>query len=246
MFLEHQWSPEEISGCLRFEHSNLKISYNTIYHAIYARLFDTPPQRCSRDWKGARKHLRHKGKTHYRKGEEEKHRKMKITNPLEARPEEANNRSRIGERESDPVIGKIGGSCLVTLVDRQTLFLKATKVEKKSSVMVRNAMLRSLKDEPCFTIILDKEKEFAKHAEASATLDGVQFYFPEPHQPWQRGRNENTNGLLREYFPKGCDFSNVSEEEIQQVVDKINKCPRKTLSYRTPFGLYHSKVLHLI
>ncbi len=106
-------------------------------------------------------------------------------------------------------------------------------------------LMTLLTREPCFTITPDWGKEFSKHAEVTTALNNVPFYFPKPHQPWKRGRNENTNGLLREYFPKGCDLNKVSHAEIQQIVDKLNKRPRKTLGYRTPFELYYSEVLHL-
>lgn len=245
MFLEQQWSPEEIAGRLSYECSNLKISFNTIYRAIYAGMFDTPYERRSRGHRGAIRKLRHKGKTRHKKGMVEKRGKIKISNPIEERPEEANNRSRIGDWEADSVMGKTGGACLVTLVDRRTLYLKVAKVDNKDSRQVRDAMIHCLTREPCFTITPDRGKEFSKHAEVTAALNNVPFYFPKPHQPWKRGRNENTNGLLREYFPKGCDLNKVSHTEIQQIVDKLNKRPRKTLGYRTPFELYHSEVLHL-
>ena len=82
-------------------------------------------------------------------------------------------------------------------------------------------------------------------SEAQA-LNNVQFFFPQPHQPWQRGTNENTNGLLREYFPKGTDLSKYSDEYIQSKVDELNKRPRKCLGYLTPYEVYYSTVLHLI
>ena len=244
-FLEQQWSPEEIAGRLVYEQSDMKISYNTIYRAIYSGMFDTPHERRSHGHRGAIRKLRHKGKTRHTKGQEERQGKIKISNPIEERPEEANNRSRIGDWEADSVMGKTGGACLVTLVDRRTLYLKVEKIENKESRQVRDAMIHCLTGEPCFTITPDRGKEFSKHAEVTAALNDTPFYFPKPHQPWKRGRNENTNGLLREYFPKGCDLNKVSHTEIQQIVDKLNKRPRKTLGYRTPFELYHSEVLHL-
>ena len=133
MFLEQQWTPEEIAGRLSCECSNLKISFNTIYRAIYAGMFDTPHERRSRGHRGAIRKLHHKGKTRHKKGMVEKRGKIKISNPIEERPDEANNRSRIGDREADSVMGKTGGACLVTLVDRRTLYLKVAKVDNKNS-----------------------------------------------------------------------------------------------------------------
>lgn len=105
-------------------------------------------------------------------------------------------------------------------------------------------MIEMLKNEPCYTLTPDRGSEFKRHEVVAKEL-GVEFYFPEPHQPWQRGTNENTNGLLREYFPKKYDVTDLEAEEIQEKVDKLNKRPRKVLGYRTPYEIYYSVVLHL-
>jgi len=103
-----------------------------------------------------------------------------------------------------------------------------------------------LKGQPLHSITPDRGKKFSKHAEVSAVLNDVPFYFPQPHQPWKRGTNENTNGLLREYFPKGVDLSKYSDEYIQSKVDELNKRPRKCLGFLTLYEVYYSTVLHLI
>ena len=100
-------------------------------------------------------------------------------------------------------------------------------------------------EQSLFSITPDRGKEFAMYAETSAALNNVQFYFPQPNQPWQHGRNENTNGFLREYFPKGTNLSNYSNEYIQSKVDGLNRRPRKCLDYLTPYKVYYSTVLHL-
>lgn len=92
---------------------------------------------------------------------------------------------------------------------------------------------------------LDRGKEFADHSWVTDEI-GVEFYFAPPHHPWQRGTNENTNSLLREYFPKGESLARVSEKRVQEVYDKLNRRPRKRLGYRTPYGVHCSEVLHLI
>ncbi|MDD5810849.1 MAG: IS30 family transposase [Treponema sp.] len=107
-------------------------------------------------------------------------------------------------------------------------------------------MIHALENERVETITPDRGKEFAEHGAVTKHLGGKQFYFPLPHHPWQRGTNENTNGLLREYFPKRKDITNYSDEYIAAVTDKINKRPRKCLGYKTPFEVYYSKTLHLI
>lgn len=245
-FLDHQWSPEQISERLKLEKSDFSISYSTIYRGIYAGMFDTDEERRSKGNRGAIRKLRHRGKTRHTRNHKETRGKIVVSNDLSERPDEANNRSRIGDWEGDTVAGKKSGPCLVTLADRMSRFLLSRKAEKKSSIYVRDTMIQCLQGQPLYSITPDRGKEFARHAEVTNALDNVPFYFPQPHQPWQRGTNENTNGLLREYFPKGTDLSKYSEEHIQNKVDELNKRPRKCLGYRTPYEVYYSTTLHLI
>lgn len=243
-FLVYQWSPEEIQGRLRLENAPFTISYSTIYRAIYAGLFDKP--NLSSGNRGAIRKLRHRGKSRHTKNYEEKRGKIPISHMIDERPSEANNRSRLGDWEADTVIGKTGRACLVTLVDRHSRYLIGGKVARKKADEVNEVILKALKDQPLKSITPDRGKEFAKHAEITKALDEVQFYFPLPHHPWQRGTNENTNGLLREYFPKRQDITDTSEEYIQSIFDKINRRPRKILGYKTPYEVYHSTSLRLI
>lgn len=110
---------------------------------------------------------------------------------------------------------------------------------------MNEAMEKLLWGKPLRSATPDRGKEFAKHAKLSEQLDEVQFYFPKPHQLWQRGTNENTNALLREYFPKGKDITDLSEEYIAKVVDEVNFRPRKVLGYKTPYEVFYDKSLHL-
>lgn len=119
------------------------------------------------------------------------------------------------------------------------------KAEKKTAALVSEVMIKCLKEQPLFSITLDRGMEFAKYAETSAALNNVQFYFSQPHQPWQRGTNENTNGLIRECFSKGTDLSKYSDEYIQSKVNELNRRPRKCLGYLTPYEIYYSASLHL-
>ena len=135
-------------------------------------------------------------------------------------------------------------SGLLTLVDRKSRFLLAAPLSRLGSKEVETALIALLKDQPLYTITPDRGREFQLHGKVTTEL-GVEFYFPPPHQPWQRGTNENTNGLLREYFPKGYDFNEISEESLQAVVDQLNQRPRKCLGYRTPWEVYFSTMLHL-
>ena len=244
-FLEHQWSPEQISERLKLEKAAYSISYSTIYRGIYAGMFDTAEQRKSQGNRGAIRKLRHRGKTRHTKGHVETRGKIVISNPIEVRPKEAETRSRIGDWEGDTVVGTKNGPCLVTLTDRKSRFLISQRAAKKNSVCVRDTIIRCLTGQPLHSITPDRGKEFARHCEITEALNGVDFYFPQPHQPWKRGTNENTNGLLREYFPKGDDLSRYSDEYIQSKIDELNKRPRKCLNYLTPYEVYYSLSLHL-
>ncbi len=151
---------------------------------------------------------------------------------------------RRGDWEADTIFGFNRKSGLLTLVDRKSRFLFAKKLSRLGSEEVKTAMIEALQGQPLHTITPDRNREFQLHSEVTRKL-GVEFYFPPPHQPWQRGTNENTNGLLREYFPKGYDFSTITDEQLQAVVDQFNHRPRKCLGYRTPAEVYFSTLLHL-
>ena len=140
--------------------------------------------------------------------------------------------------------GKTGKACLLTLTDRKSRYLLCRKIPKKNAQCVKQAMIELLKDEPLQSITPDRGKEFSKHPEISQQLSLVEFYFPLPHHPWQRGTNENTNGLLREYFPKTKDIDQ-SDSYIEAKIEEINRRPRKCLNWKTPYEVYHSVELHL-
>ena len=248
LFLEQQWSPEQIANRLAHENSPYQISYNTIYRAIYAGMFDTVEQRRSEGNRGAIRKLRHRGKTRRKKGTVERRGKIVISNRIQERPLEADAREVIGHWEADTVAGKERAACLVTITDRCSRYLLAGKIAKKYSEPLAEKMIdlfSCLPKNRLKSITPDRGKEFAKHSLVTKTLDGVQFYFPDPHAPWQRGTNENTNGLLREYFPKSFDVTNYTDDDVKCFVDKLNKRPRKCLGWKSPFEVFFNKVLHL-
>lgn len=243
--LIHHWSPEQIAGRLKLEGSASRISYPTIYRAIYSGMFDTPEQRSSSGNGGAKRSLRHKGKPRRGKGYVERRGKMDIPHSITQRPQAANERKRLGDWEADTVLGKQGGPCLLTLVDRRSRLLLCRKLDRRGSKELAQAAVQTLQGHTVRTITPDRGLEFRSHAQISQALDGVQFYFALPHHPWQRGTNENTNGLLREFFPKGRDLTNVSPELIQAVQDELNFRPRKCLAFRSPAEIHFSLLLHL-
>lgn len=243
-FLVHHWSPEQIAGRLRQEDSPYHISYNTIYRAIYSGMFDTPEQRKSQGNRGAKRKLRHRGKPRHGRGYQEKRGKVEVPHCITQRPEPANARIRLGDWEADTVIGKLGRACLLTLVDRTSRYLICRKLERKSSEEAAREMVSGLRGQPVQTITPDCGSEFRQHALVTQALQ-VQFYFAQPHHPWQRGTNENTNGLLREFFPKGHDLSDITPEKVQDVQDNLNLRPRKVLGFRTPTEVHFHLALHL-
>ena len=240
-FLDEQRSPEQIEGRLKLEGSAVSISDTTIYRAIWAGRFDgeLPGQK-----KASRK-LRHRGKRRHKKGEQYSRGRIVVGHDIGERPQEAGGRSRLGDWEAGTVAGKPDGVCLVTLVDRKSRLLAGGKAASKRSKDANAVMVASLSGQPLGSVTPDPGKEFAAHAEVTTSL-GVEFCFAPPHHPWQRGTNENTNGLLREHFPKGTGFEDVGDEEVASVYDRLNRRPRKILGYRTPYEVHYSTSLQLI
>lgn len=245
LFLELHWSPEQIANRLKLENYPISISYKTIYRAIYAGMFDTPEQKRSTGNRGAIRKLRHRGKPRRKKDYSSNRGKIPITNELSARPVEADERIRFGDWEADTIVGKNRKSGLLTLVDRKSRFLLCSKLSRLGSEEVKAALIEVLRGKELCSITPDRGREFQLHGEVTKIL-GVEFYFPKPRHPWERGTNENTNGLLREYFPKGFDFNELSDKTLQAVVEQLNKRPRKCLGYKSPWEVWFSTPLHFV
>ena len=237
--VDDHWSPEQIDGRLRLERGRCVVSSATIYRAVNEGRMDAPGARGSEP---VRRHLRRKGKK-ARRGREETRGRIRISHDISERPAEAGGRSRLGDWEDDTVVGP-GGACLVGIVDRASSLLVGGKAGAHTAEAVGRVEVASLRGRPLETVTPDRGKEFANHAQVSEALGGVQFYFCEPHHPWQKPSVENTNGLIREFFPKGTDFSKVTDEEVQHVFDMINDRPRKVLGFRTANEVYR-EMLHL-
>lgn len=238
-FLEEQWSPEQVEGRLALELGSSPISDTTIYRAIRNGRFDG----CLSGRKATR-HLRHKDKRR-RAPAIERCGKIIVSHEISERPKAADTRSEARHWEVDTVAGKAAGACLLTLVDRSDGYLVEGKCRRKDSASINRATLKALRDQPVRSITADRGKEFAAHTQVTAKI-GVEYYFALPHHPWQRSTNENTNGLLREYFPKGCSLVSVRQEKVQEVYDKLNRRPRKRLKCRTPHEVHCSEPLQLI
>jgi len=232
--LKQDWSPEQISGRLNKEQS-LRISHEWIYQHI---LVD---KRADGD---LYKHLRCQKKRRKRYGSYERRGKLSNCRSIEERPAIVSARKRLGDWEVDTMLGSKNKDVMVTLTERKSRFVLVGKVKARTAQAVRSqicTLLLPIKDK-VHTLTSDHGKEFAHHEQIAETLD-LKFYFAHPYAAWERGTNENTNGLLRQYFPKKSDFKIISNRKIAHTNSKLNSRPRKSLRFKTPFEVfYHATV----
>ena len=228
--LKEGWSPEQIAGRMKLEHIGT-ISHETIYQFIYrnkankGRLY---------------KYLRRKNKKYHQRTNTYQRRGIIVDRTMiDKRPHIVEKKRRIGDLEIDTVIGKDHIGALVTVVDRKSKFALIRKVVSKHADVVTNALVEMLEPikQVLKTITSDNGKEFAYHKIVSETLQ-TDFYFAHPYHSWERGLNEHTNGLIRQYLPKKTDFTKVSKEEIITIQEKLNHRPRKVLGFRTPYEVF--------
>jgi IS30 family transposase len=189
-------------------------------------------------------HLRTLGKT-YRKRGGSKDKRGQIVGRIgiENRPIEVEEKQRFGDLEIDLVIGKDHKGALLTINDRATGMLQMKRIESKDAEIVKNATIELLQNWKPFlqTITSDNGKEFAKHQTIAEAL-GIDYYFANPYCSWERGANENLNGLVRQYFKKGLDFSLITDEQVKNVVEKLNNRPRKRHQFNSPNEVYLQKL----
>ena len=227
---QDQWSPDQISGWLKTQ-GRACVSGERIYRHI---------------WKDKRnggelwRHLRHSGKKYNRrKGKNSGRGLIPGRVDIAERPAIAAEKRRIGDWEGDAIIGRGPKGAILTHVDRKSEYAKLAILPDKSAASVQKACDASLLPiaHKIETITYDNGKEFAGHARIAARL-GAQIYFAKPYHAWERGLNEHTNGLVRQYFPKGSDFSTLTPADVQWVEDKLNSRPRKALGYKTPSEVF--------
>jgi len=230
------WSPEQISGRRKRMEAGLEkvsgvsVSHETIYAAIYA----LPRGELRRELIGC---LRQDKPLRGRKpkNSERRGKLCNMTN-IKERPEEVEGRLVPGHWEGDIILGAGGASAIGTLVERTTRFVVLVKMPTRKADVVACAFagaLNAIPDPLRKTLTYDQGKEMAKH-ESLAESTGMRIFFADPHAPWQRGSNENTNGLLRQYFPKGISLSAFDQADLDRVADRLNDRPRKTLDFATP------------
>lgn len=229
--LEKYWSPE-ITAHYCAE-KGYPISFTTIYKAVKSGLFDEIKPKSHFRRKGKQKHAKHGN-----------HATIHPEHTIHDRPLIVDERLRLGDWEGDTVCGAKNKSCLVTQVDRRSKLLVAAISPNHTKEAVRKATKRAFEllelPIPIRTITLDNGSEFADFKGIEEDL-GTTIYFADPHSPWQRGLNEHTNDMLRFFFPKGTDFSLISEEELLHVVHLINSRPRKCLGFLSPLEFISKK-----
>lgn len=221
--LMEQWSPDQISN-------HADISIETVYQRIY-----TDKRAGGSLWK----HLRCQKVRRKRYGKHDRRGIIPNRQFIEQRPAIVETRSRIGDWEADTIIGKNHKQAIVSLVERKSGFLLMRKVERKTARAVGDTITRLLKPHRrrVHTITSDNGREFADHEQISLQLQ-ADFYFAHPYASWERGTNENTNGLIRQYFPKNRDFTTITQQEIDTAMQRLNNRPRKRLGYQTPSQVF--------
>lgn len=229
--LRLDYSPEQVSGYLKIT-SGPSVSHEWIYQHIYAD---------KRDGGDLHKHLRCQKKRRKRYGKYSRRGHIPDRVGIEFRPAIVDSRCRIGDWEADTIIGKGHRQAIVSLVERKSIFTLLKKVPHKTSPLVENATVKLLGPikEAVHTITSDNGTEFAGHKNIAEKLNTA-FYFAHPYHAWERGTNENTNGLVRQYFPKGHDFKNITDEQISFVMDRLNNRPRKKLGFLTPKEVFYN------
>jgi transposase, IS30 family len=219
------WSPEQIAGrAQRMKHYEYGVSHQTIYAWIKAQ------GEHRSHWESF---LRRGGR---RRPKQDRRGRIPKQVEIANRPPVVDRRKRLGDWEGDTVLGKVRSGCVVTLVERRSGFLLTAKAQDRQAPRVGRKIVDLMKQLPTSkrkTLTLDNGKEFAEHERVAHKLD-VNIYFAQPYCSWQRGTNENTNGLLRQFVPKSTDLRQISHQELKRYNELLNDRPRKRLGFRTP------------
>lgn len=232
--LAEEFSPEQIAGRAKIDNIQC-VSHESIYQFVWkdkksgGRLF---------------KHLRNQGKRYRKRGHSKDTRGLIAGRvDIDQRPKVVEDKERIGDLEIDLIIGKDHKEAILTINDRAAGLLFMGKVPNKQAITIQNKTLELLADYGplLHTITSDNGKEFGNHKQIADQLN-IDFYFAKPYHSWQRGANENLNGLVRQYFAKDCDFTTITETQIHKVQNKLNNRPRKRFGYKTPLEIFALKL----
>jgi IS30 family transposase len=242
MKLQLEWAPEQVAGWLKHTYpddKNYQVSHETIYRSLFIQARGALK-------KGLLQHLRRtramrRSRHHTQKTDD--HGRITDAVSISERPASVEDRAVPGHWEGDLICGS-GSSQIATLVERHTRYVMLAKVNRKDTETVINALIKqahTLPRELYKSLTWDRGKEMADHKRFTLATD-IKVYFCDPHNPWQRGSNENTNGLLRQYFPKGTDLSAHSQAKLNAVARRLNERPRKTLNFETPAERFNASV----
>ena len=230
--LSKYWSPETIVTTYKLSNKDVKLSHSTIYRALEKK-----------EIKGycGFIHLRRRNKQKYVRKDSAT---IKPEHTIHDRPVAANARERIGDWEGDTVLGGKHKGALIVMADRKSRYYTAALIPNLKSKVVEAHMCRLMSSLPISTITLDNGSEFAKHKTIAKNLNTT-IYFTEPHSPWQKGTVENLNDVMRFFYPKGYDFTSLTEQQLNETLELINTRPRKCLGWRTPKEVFFEGVLQL-
>jgi IS30 family transposase len=237
-----EWSPEQIAGWLKRTYADdetHQVSHETIYRSLFIQARGALKKELMahlRRTRGMRRSRHHTQKTSI-------HGRISDAVSISERPAEAEDRALPGHWEGDLLFGS-RNSQIATLVERQSRYVMLAKVDSKDTQTVVTALIKhahKLPHELYQSLTWDRGKELADHKRFTLATD-IKVYFCDPHSPWQRGSNENTNGLLRQYLPKGIDLSAYSQAQLNALARRLNQRPRKTLNYETPAEKFHQSV----
>jgi IS30 family transposase len=240
--LQLLWSPEQIAGWLKRAYpydEAFQVSHETIYRSLFIQARGALKKELLQHLRQTRAMRR--SRHHTQKSDDR--RRIRDAVSISERPAMAEDRAVPGHWEGDLLCGT-PGSQIATLVERQTRYVMLVKIPSKETETVIKALIknaRTLPQELYKSLTWDRGTEMAGHKRFTLATD-IKVYFCDPHSPWQRGSNENTNGLLRQYFPKGTDISNYSQAQLNAVARKLNERPRKTLNYETPAERFSQSV----
>lgn len=228
--LRQDWSPEQVSGWLK-RNRILSISHQTIYRYIW---YDGV---CGGN---LYQHLRQAGKRRRKRyGSADSRGVMRGKRHISERPDTADERSRFGHWEGDTVMGGRDPHCIVTLVERKSLYTVIGKLRARTTEQLNRRIIQLIKQQKrrVRTVTVDNGTEFHQFANVESKT-GAKFYFCTPHHSWERGLNENTNGLIRQYLPKGKSMADLTQKDCNRIARKLNSRPRKTIGFKTPEEIY--------
>lgn len=232
--LEQRWSPEQVAGWLKDEYpqrEDMRVSHETIYLTLFVQTRGALKRELIAHLRRVRSIRRPKTQKRGSAGQGQ----IIGAVPISERPAEAEDRAVPGHWEGDMIEG-LRSTYVATLVERHSRYVMLVKIPSKDTVTVTRALEGKIQELPrnlMKTLTWDRGTEMADHARFTVATD-VKVYFCDPQSPWQRGSNENTNGLLRQYLPKGTDLSKFTQEQLDEIANQLNTRPRKTLSFKTP------------